>query len=74
MTAPSKKRLHQSKKKTQAVQKANRETNLLCSLSSHLCTGQMTSLLQNHPKVRGKSLLVSDQSPFLSPTVHTYNS
>lgn len=33
-----KKRLCQSRNKTRAVQKANKEANLLCSLSSHLCT------------------------------------
>lgn len=38
MTAPSEKRLYQSRNKTQAVQKANKEANVLCSLSSHLCT------------------------------------
>lgn len=32
------KKICQSRNKTQAVQKANKEANLLCSLSSHLCT------------------------------------
>lgn len=74
MTAPSKKILYQNRNKTQAVQKqTGRQTScvLLAAISAQRPDDQLAT---KPPQSKGKSLLVSDQSPFPSPTVHTYNS
>lgn len=53
MTAPSKKILYQNRNKTQAIQKANRETNLLLLLAA-ISAQRPDDLLQNYPKAKEK--------------------